>query len=205
MSTFSQLPIPTAPTSAIQMPELPQINTVAMPEQKGGGMGAGALGAIGQGAGSIIDALTPQEKVNQEFMSRNQNIQKQLDTTSQLTSGISNAAMATGNPFAMAGALAMKGGSALAKGATDKFGVTKEGFGNKLKHIAGATLNPVELIGLLNQGDREKSKNRFVNTEVASKTSQNQELGNVISNSLPQYQAPSYGRQGLKLISKFSK
>lgn len=202
---MSRLGIPTSPQSSMQMPDLPQINTIAMSGQRGGGMSAGGMEAIAGGASSIIDALTPQEKVNQEFMSRNQNVMNQINTTDKLTSGVSNAALSSGNPYAMAAGLLMKGGSALTKSATDEFGVGKKGFGNTLKRHAGAMLNPIELVSLLNQDERKESKERFVNTEVATKTSQNQELGNTISNSLPRYQAPSYGRQGLKLISKFSK
>ena len=166
----------------------------------GSDQGKGIAGA----AGGIIDTLSPQQKTNDEFLSRNQNIAGQLNKTAGLTKGISNAALMSGNPIAMAAGAAMKIGSGLTKSATDEFGVVKEGLGNKLKSYAGAMFNPLEMTSLLNQDDRREAKTTFANTEVATAKAENTRVGNQISNSVPRYTAPSYGRKGLKLTSKFS-
>lgn len=199
---MTQIPIPTSPQSSIQMPELPSVNTVAMPQQGGqGGIGAGGFGAISSGISGIVGALSPQEKINQEFMSRNENVMNSLNRADSLTDASAGIASAFG-PVGMAIGAGLKVGNQLQKSSLGEFGEIKD----PLKFAASFTANPISGIStLLAQKDVNTAKERFTNTKVASATSQNQEMGNVINNSLPQYKAPSYGRQGLKLISKFSK
>jgi len=144
----------------------------------------------------VSELFSSQDKMNSTFAERNKNIVKQMGITSKISDTLSSAAMKSGNPIAMAAGAVMKVGSAVGKSSRDEFGVVKD----KGKAIVGGILNPIDGVStLLGQNDRKEAKNRFVNTELASKRAETQVAGNRITNSIPRYNPPSYGRFGLKI------
>lgn len=142
------------------------------------------------------DILSPQQEINSKFAERNKNIIKGMKNIDSLSDTLSGAAMKSGNPIAMATGALMKVGSAVGKSAEDEFGVVKD----KGKAIVGGILNPIRgLSTAFGQKDRKEAKTRFVNTELASKAAEAQVAGNKITNSIPRYTPPGYGRFGRKL------
>jgi len=158
------------------------------------------LSTASKAVGSISSALMPQTEVNEKFMSRNQNIEKQIAGATQTSDAVQGVVSKLG-PWGAAVGAAMGVGTALSKSATDEFGVVKDSG----KAIIGGILNPIEGIStLIGQKERRESKERFVNTEIQSKKAENQVAGNKITNSIPKYTPPSYGRFGRKL-TKFTR
>jgi hypothetical protein len=156
---------------------------------------------VGNATSGIIDAFSPQQKVNAEFMNRNPNINTQMKRIGNISNTLSSIGLKSGNPIAMGVGAALKIGSGLSNSAKDEFGVVKDSG----KAIIGAMLNPIEGIStLLNQSEIKDSKKRFVNTEINKNIVDTAKTGNAISNSIPQYQAPGYGKLGMKLKTKFS-
>jgi hypothetical protein len=156
---------------------------------------------VGNTAFGIMNAFSPQQKVNAEFMNRNPNINTQMKRIGGISNTLSSAGLKSGNPIAMGVGAALKIGSGLSNSAKDQFGVVKDSG----KAIVGGMLNPIEGIStLLNQNEIKDAKTKFVNTEVNKSISDTTRTGNAISNSIPQYQAPGYGKLGMKLKTKFS-
>ena len=158
------------------------------------------LGEVTGGVGKIADALSPQTELDEKFMGRNQNIAGQIAKTTQISDTVGNIANKLG-PFGMIASAGLSVGSALSKSATDEFGVVDD----SAKAIIGGILNPIEGVSsLINQGERREARTKFVNTEISSKRAENQVAGNRITNAIPKYTPPSYGRFGRKL-TKFTK
>jgi len=169
--------------------------------KSGGADKASHMASAGGTAGGILDAFSPQAKVNEDFITRNQNIQTQLNRASGLSSGLANAGLQSGNPIAMGVGAALKVGDALTKSATDEYGVVDD----SAKAIVGGIMNPIQgLSTLIGQRDRREARDRFVNRGVASEMTETTRTGNAISNSLPEYKSPGYGKNGMKLTTKFS-
>lgn len=93
----------------------------------------------------------------------------------------------------------------------DEFGIYKSAG----REALGTVLNPVGTISNLiaggpSQSELKQKKKVFDFQNMNSKMTQNAEAGAMMKNSLPVYQAPAYGEQGLKLrvgkrySSKFS-
>jgi len=163
----------------------------------GSQQGQGAAG----GLGGMIDSFMPQRNVNEEFLERNKDIAAGMGRMDSITDTISSAALSSGNPWAMAGGLVLKGASALGKSAQDEFGVIKD----KGKAIAAGILNPIQGVAtLLGQDKRKEAKQQFIGRKSAEALTSSIQTGNEISNSIPQYQPPGYGKQGMKLKTKFS-
>lgn len=159
------------------------------------------LDLVSKGVGQVANMITPQDEVNEKFMSRNKNIAQQLKRESGLSSTLSNAAMKSGNPIAMGIGASLLAGDKLVEGATDEFGVVQD----SLKGIIGGVLNPIKGVStLMNQKGRREQRDKFVNTEMASKRAETQVAGNKITNSIAKYTPPSYGRFGRKL-TKFTR
>lgn len=117
------------------------------------------------GAGSLIGGRAPEVDANSSLMDEQyMNDLKGVGNTRNTVSGIGDVAMATGNPFAMAGGLVLKGVS-----------------------------------GLIGQGAEKEAKagaeRRKFNRDLEATNTQ----GAKNLNSLPKYEAPQYGRRGLKL------
>ena len=158
------------------------------------------LSEISGSVGNIADALSPQTELNEKYLSRNKDIANEISRTTQISDTVGNVAGKFGPVGAIVGA-GLGIGSALSKSATDEFGVVKDSG----KAIVGGILNPIEGIGnLIGQKGRREARDKFINTEVRSKQAENQVAGNKITNSIPKYTPPSYGRFGRKL-TKFTK
>jgi len=153
------------------------------------------------GLGGIVDSFMPQNNVNEEFLERNKDIAAGMGRMDSITDTISSAALSSGNPWAMAGGLVLKGASALGKSSQDQFGVIKDSG----KAIAAGILNPIQGVAtLLGQKKRREARDRFIGQNMGTAITENTQTGNTISNSIPQYQPPGYGKQGMKLKTKFS-
>lgn len=156
--------------------------------------------SIGGSVEQLSELFSPQEEINSKFAQRNANIAKNIRSFSGISDSLSDIALKSGNPIAMGVGAAFKIGDSLTRGSTDEFGVIKD----KGKAIVGSILNPVSGISnLVSQGQRKTAKERFVNTEISSKRAEAQVAGNKITNSIPKYTPPSYGRVGRKL-TKFT-
>ncbi len=187
-----------APQSGIQMNT--PLDNLSMSDPSGPQEDSGGFG-ISRGVGKAISALSPQDDLNQKFMDRNKNIMNQIQGASKASSTISKAALSSDNPFAMLAGVGLMAGDALNKSATDEFGVVKDSG----KAIAAGLLNPITGIStLLGQKERRADKSAFVSSEIASKTAENQVAGNKITNAIPKFTPPSYGRFGRKL-TKFTR
>lgn len=187
-----------APQSGIQMSNLP--TSLSMPDPSGPQGDSGGLD-IGNIAEEFVGELSPQDDLNQKFMDRNKNISRNIQGFNKASSAISSAALKSGNPFAMLAGAGLAAGSALNKSATDEFGIVKD----RGKAIIGGILNPITgLSTAFGQKERKEAKTQFVNTEIASKRAENQVAGNKITNAIPKYTPPSYGRFGRKL-TKFTR
>jgi hypothetical protein len=199
--------LPKLPYSAINNPALPSrlpmldISQVGATNAIGGGMSG--IGGIGDAVSSVMSAISPKDDINAKFMERNKDIQRSIESMSGVSSGLSKAALSSGNPIAMGVGALMMGGSALTKSATDEFGVIEEG--EKGKAILGSILNPIEGLPMLfNQKKRLAAKNKFINTETNANLAEGRQQGNIISNSIPKYTPPAYGKFGRKL-TKFTR
>ena len=164
--------------------------------------GQGVAGA----ATGILDSIGGQNKTNEEFFNRNRSLATQIGNVDKISAGLSKGAMASGNPIAMAVGAGLMVGDKFTKGGTDQFGINKDDFGSKFKRGVGMVLNPITGVNsMLNQDELQGSKDRFINNNVQTSIAENKSIGNSISNSIPKYTAPAYGRSGMKLKSKFSK
>lgn len=191
-----------APQSGIQMSNPPDIlggiPDPAGPQGDSGGLGV--MEGITNLPATAIEALSPQEELNQNFMNRNKNIMNQIQGASKVSDVASSVASKFGLPGMIVSA-GLQAGSALNKSATDEFGVVKD----TSKAIAAGILNPITGISTLaGQKERREAKTQFVNTEIASKRAENQVAGNKITNAIPKFTPPSYGRFGRKL-TKFTR
>ena len=118
-----------------------------------------------------------------------------------IAGGLSNAAISSGNPYAMAAGVVLKASNALNKSAQDEFGVIKDSG----KAIAAGILNPIQGVATaLGQKKRREARDQFISTKVSGNLAENRAAGNAISNSIPEYQAPGYGKHGMKISTKFS-
>ena len=153
------------------------------------------MGQVMGGVGKVADALSPQEELDQKFISRNKNITDQIAKTTGISSAVEGIASKIPG-WGMIAAAGLKVGGALMQGSKDEFGVVED----KGKAIIGGILNPIEGISTLTQNkERKEAKERFVNTEISSNIAENKVAGNRITNSIPKYTPPSYGRFGMKL------
>ncbi len=148
--------------------------------EEGGGLfkstnGLSPYAAIGSGIGTTLDAIAPKQRVNQAFMEDEgyaKVINKQAKVQDTFKT-IENAAISSGNPWAMAGGLAVKG---------VRMGLTALGVGEGKEERA-----------------RFDAAKRF-----GTKQSSAYELAGA-QNALPRFQAPAYGKRGMKFKTKFGK
>ena len=176
-----------------QYPKLEMMDTEGDPPELGGD---GMLGDIAKGVSSIAGAFLPQEQVNAEFISRNKNLERGMFGASQITNTLSSIGLKSGNPLLAGLSAGLMVGEKVVGSSLDEFGVVKD----KTKAILGGLANPISAINAFaNQGQRKEAKTQFVNTKLSEKRAQNQVAGNRITNSIPKYTPPSYGRFGGKL------
>ena len=190
---------PIGPKSGITMSDLPEQLSISDPSGPLGDS-SGLLDMAGDIGKGIEQGLSAQDELNQKFMQRNQNIARNIKGFGQASDVASGIASKLGPIGAIVGG-GLKIGSALNKSSTDEFGVIKD----PVKQALSTVLNPITGIStLLGQKERQEKKTAFAKTEIQSKKAENQVAGNKITNSIPQYTPPSYGRFGRKL-TKFTK
>lgn len=190
-----------APQSGIQMNNPP--GSLSIPDPSGPQEDSGGLGLIKDITSlpaTVIGGLSPQEELNQKFMNRNRNIMNQIQGAGKISDTAANIAGKLG-PWGMLASAGLQAGSALNESATDEFGIVKDTG----KAIVAGVLNPITgLSTAFGQKERREAKTQFVNTEIASKRAENQVAGNRITNAIPRFTPPSYGRFGRKL-TKFTR
>lgn len=130
------------------------------------------MGMIGGGASMLTGFIPSATSINQKFAgdARYMADMEKAGKPGQIMNSIGSAAMATGNPFAMAGGLALQGASKL----VGKGAARKAASAAQIRKQDGAI-------------------------------AQNFKLGAFASNSTPKFQAPAYGKKGLKFKSKFNR
>lgn len=129
-------------------------------------------GMIGGGASMLTGLIPSATSINQKFAgdSRYMADMEKAGKPGQIMNSIGSAAMASGNPFAMAGGLALQGIS---------------------KFVGKRAARKAESAAQIRKEDGD--------------IAQNFKLGALAANSIPKYQAPAYGRNGLKFKSKFNR
>lgn len=141
------------------------------PKLEGGGLlkNPNLMGGIGAGASALTGLIPSATEVNQKYSGdeRYMTDMAKAAKPGQVMDSIGSAAMATGNPFAMAGGLVLKGAS--------------------------------RFVG---KGAAQKAEGNAFNRAQDSSISQNFKLGALASNSIPKFQAPAYGRMGMKIDPK---
>lgn len=156
--------------------------------------------------GSILSGVTQGVGQGQEIMpAGNPGLEKELGKAlkvKNISNSIADAAMQTGNPYAMVGGLAVKGFNAVDTAARNENGIFKSNIGK----IASRALSPWNAIGS-SQNKLREQYDQGQAQQLDQKLSQSRFAGNIVKNNLPNYTAPKYGGNGLKFNkhkSKFS-
>lgn len=193
------------------------------------GMGMGIAGA----AAGLVGGLLPEPKRNDSFMDSAYG-RKAFGTRQGIDKGIAAGEKLAGSvplPITQAIAGFSKLGRAIGKQTTNQYGIYKSrGAGvvdsalnpttmftkgaGVIKDIfdggkfnAKSALNFATLGALgesAEQAKAKKMKRLFDAANQVTTLEKNAEVGRQISDSIPRYQAPMYGRKGLKIRSKFS-
>ena len=179
-----------------------------------GGEEGGILGVTKQSAGigavvsGVTNALVPKPTArNQKFFDANRDLEKQLDSELKIQDVRSKVTTATAaipiiGPIAK---LADSIGTGVDRATKDEFGIYKSGGGQVLDRILDPVGNITDFFtGGYDQEGRISKRNKFQNSELATKIGQERQTGSIVKNNLPQYKAPSYGRHGMKFKSKFA-
>lgn len=108
-------------------------------------------------------------------------------------------------------AAGMEIGQQIGKATKDEFGVYKSKAGSVVDNILNPSTHMSRLTGdHMSQKELRRARDVFHFNNINEKAGKNERAGAVLKNSLPVYQAPAYGEEGLKLrvgkrySSKFS-
>lgn len=153
-------------------------------------------------AGSLSNvSFSPQDKLNAEFLARNTNIAKELQASQEGSANTAQIASMFGPIGKLAGAMTTSGQKLLASG-QDEYGVQDMG---SWRTYVGGFLNPINFaMTMRRQKERKNLAGEFNVQQTMNQSVDNTAMGTQIQNSMPQYKAPMYGRNGMKIQSKFS-
>lgn len=155
-----------------------------------GGIGAAVDGFIG----TKSNQFTPSSFINK------------ANTVNAVQSKVENGLLSSGNPYAMAAGAILKGGRAIDNSFRGKNGLYSTGFGK----IASSVLNPSALIKNISTGELFHTKRLRRQIENSQKTATMNQINDIAQQGAmaafdtPKYQAPAYGRKGMKLKTKFT-
>lgn len=194
--------------------------------------GKGGMGGLYAMIGQIGNSL-PQAKRNEAFINSvygrrawagRDKISKGFDTGEKALGAIPN-------PLTQAIAGFSKLGRGIGRQTTDEYGIYKnkfsEGIDNSFNPERGVhqvssvfkdafdgkgfDMNNLVNLGSMGflgessaQKEAKKMKNLFIKSNEINEMQQNQLIGNQISSAIPKYQAPVYGKNGMKFKTKFS-
>lgn len=180
-----------------------------------------AKGLLGM-AGSAFSAMEGSDKINQGFKERNRN----LFTSDARRKQLESAGFQSGNVYGMIGAAVSAAGRQVDKASKDEFGMYKSkageffdnsfDWGNGIEFWKDTLNGKVDGEGVMNQlslgligksrRQRElgKAKQVFEFENTARSAQSHKEAGSEFANSLGRYEAPAYGRKGMKIRTKFS-
>lgn len=186
--------IPGAP----KMEKIPGVST-------GSGGGGALSGSLLASVSELINAGIAPHPKNLEFYSKAKSL-KTENAIEGVRGKLGTLAFSTGNPIAMAVAGGDMLGRAVDKAAKDDYGVYKSTFGG----IADRVLDPIgDITDLFTPGSSQKkrriARDSYFQRKDTNEWASQKERGYRINNSLPSYQAPPYGRRGLKFKTKFSR
>ena len=156
-----------------------------------------------EGASKALNNMSfaPQDKLNAEFLARNTDIAKELQASQEGSANTAQIASQFGPIGKLAGAMTTSGQKLLAS-AQDEYGVQDM---RSWRTYTGAFLNPINFtMTMLKQKGRKEAADEFEAQKIMDQRVDNTAMGAQIENSIPQYQAPKYGRMGMKIRSKFS-
>jgi len=179
------------------------------PLSSGGRSPFGSSAALG-GIGTIADRFISPGAGNAlgiERSSKYADFVGNRQKANKIQGGVENTLLSSGNPYGMAAGAFLKGARALDnKVFRDDNGLYKS---QGAKWISSLT-NPVALISNLATGDLFNQKQLRKELQIArtganmDEMVKNEEVGNQINSMIPRYQAPAYGRRGMKIRTKFS-
>lgn len=184
----------------------PSDNSAFKPE----GAGNSPLGPVLGTAGAVADRFVGPSQGNAVGMGRSSKYASAIGKNAkanQIRGGVENTLLSTGNPLGMAAGAIMKGTRAL----DNKVFRNDDGlYKSQGAKWASSLLSPSTLISNIATGDLFNQK-ALRNELTVAKTGanmdemvKNEEVGRQINSMIPRYQAPAYGRRGMKIRTKFS-
>jgi hypothetical protein len=172
----------------------------------------GGIGAASEGLFSALGSGTTKQNASLGTISPTlSNFSRKQQTADTVVDKLGSAGLASGNPYAMAAGAVLKGSNVLDKAFKDEDGM----YRSKGAAVVANVVNPIALVKnvatgqLFNQGkiraELHKAKLFQRYDKDYNAISQNAAQGQQIRAGIPEYQAPAYGRKGMKLMSKYSK
>lgn len=161
------------------------------------------------GSNLLGAALGGEKKYNQKFVDSNANVSKSLErelTANNIRSNVTTAASAIPlwGPIIKAADSVSQG---VDKATKDEYGIYKSGFAK----FADQLFDPIGTITDMFSGgttkvqqERIRARDHMFAVQENEKIAGERQAGNIVKNNLPNYQAPSYGRQGMSFKTKFA-
>lgn len=175
-----------------------------------------AMGAIGGAANGLFGMLgsgntkAPSQELGavSPILS---GFSKKQKTADGIVDTLGTAGLQSGNPFGMAAGAVLKGSNLLDNAFKNENGA----YRSKGAAVVANVINPIAAVKnlatgqMFNQGRIRSEIDKAMKFQRTSSDSranaQNSAQGEQIRAGIPEYQAPAYGRKGMKLMSKYSK
>lgn len=177
---------------------------------EGAGKGGSPLGPILGSMGAVADRFIGPGQGNATGMERSSkysSFMEKRQKSNQIQGGVENALLSSGNPYGMAAGAILKGGRAL----DNKVFRNDDGlYKSQGAKWASSLTNPATLVSNIATGEmfNQKALRRELTTAKTGanidEMVKNEEVGKQINSMIPRYQAPAYGRRGMKIRTKFS-
>lgn len=186
----------------------PNDNSTFKPE--GAGKGSSPLGPMLGTMGGVADRFIGPGQGNATGMERSSKYSSFMEKhqkSNQIRGGVENALISSGNPYGMAAGAIMKGARAL----DNKVFRNDDGlYKSQGAKWASSLLSPSMMISNIATGEmfNQKALRKELTTVKTGANMdemvKNEEVGRQINSMIPHYQAPAYGRRGMKIRTKFS-
>lgn len=168
-------------------------------------VGGQILAQVGGGLSNSFDATGVTDTEDSQYSQKTSKYLTRANQADKISSTVSSGLISSGNPYAMAAGAALKASDMI----NTKLLKNKDGMYKSKGAFAASFLMPGQAIKHAASGNTifnyDKKKKAMENEIAVGKqnelnldTVKNTKFANIAKNSMPQYQAPAYGRQGMK-------